>query len=248
VSRKIREFYRENPLMVSSPFGGVSGVHQDLFEDVIKRLALPLEGRAILDVGCGRGFVRDVVRAHGGRYTGADLVANGTGFSFALADAMQLPFRDGSFDGVFCIDAFEHIPDGGRAAREFRRVLRPGGHVFLSAPNYGNVAGLVKWWCETFGFAEKNTWAPFRRWQPQELEQPLTTRRVSAAYRAAGFARAQRIGHAPEVGLGVFPWIDHPRMPEAVQFRLQRFFAAIGPAVVRVCPGASLHQFWKFEV
>lgn len=244
----IREFYRDNPLMVSSPFGGVSGVHGELFDDVIRRLAVPLDGQSILDVGCGRGFVGDVVRAHGGRYTGVDLVKNGSGFSLALADAMHLPFRDASFDGVFCIDAFEHVPDGGCAAREFRRVLRPGGFVFLSAPNYGNVAGAVKWWCETFGSARKDTWAPFRRWQPQELEQPLTQRRVRAQYRAAGFARAARIGHAPEVGLGLFPWIDHPRMPEAVQFRLQRFFAAIGPALVRVWAGASLHLFWKFEV
>ncbi|NUM56845.1 MAG: class I SAM-dependent methyltransferase [Candidatus Hydrogenedentes bacterium] len=248
MSHEIQEFYRENPLMVSSPFGGVSGVHRDLFDDVIRKLNLPLDGQSILDVGCGRGFVGEVVRAHGGRYTGADLVRNGTGFSLALADAMNLPFRDESFDGVFCIDAFEHIPDGVRAAREFRRVLRPGGFVFLSAPNYGNVAGIVKWWCEAFGFSKRDSWAPFRRWQPQELEQALTQRRIRAQYRSAGFGRATRIGHAPEVGLGLFPWIDHPRMPEAVQFRLQRAFASVGPAIVRFWPGASLHVFWKFEV
>jgi len=248
VNRAIQDFYRENPLMVSSPFGGVSGIQSALFDEVIRKLDLPIENKSILDVGCGRGFTADVVRAHGGRYTGVDLVANGSGFALALADATRLPFPDASFDGVFCIDAFEHIPDGARAAREFRRVLRPGGYVFLSAPNYGNVAGLVKWWCEAFGFAKKDTWAPFRRWQPQELEQALTTRRVRATYRAAGFMGATRIGHAPEIGLGLFPWIDHPRMPEAVQFRLQRLFAAIGPAVARACPGAGLHQFWKFEV
>ena len=248
MSRAIQDFYRDNPLMVSSPFGGVSGINEELFSHVIGALKLPLQGARILDVGCGRGYVRQIVQTHGGRYTGIDLLANGSGFPLAVGDATRLPFRDASFDGVFCIDAFEHISDGVAAAREFRRVLRNGGFMFLSAPNYGNVAGFVKWWCEKLGYAKKNTWAPFRRWQPQELEQPLTTHAVRSIYRQATFTRMQRIGHAPEAGLGLFPWIDHPRMPEGIQFRLQRLFAALGPAIVRVCPGASLHQFWKFEV
>ena len=248
MTQRIQQFYRENPLMVSSPFGGVSGVHEDLFATVIERLGLRFDGCSILDVGCGRGFMGEIVRARGGRYAGADLVPNGASFPLVQADAMHLPFRDGSFDGVFCIDAFEHIPDGAQAAREFRRVLRPGGYMFLSAPNYSNVAGLVKRWCERFGSYQPDTWAPFRRWQPQELEQCLTTRRVLSQYRAAGFSRITRMGHAPEVGLGLFPWVDHPEMPEAVQFRVQRLFAAVAPAVTRVWPGASLHQFWKFEV
>jgi ubiquinone/menaquinone biosynthesis C-methylase UbiE len=248
VNNAIRTFYRENPLMVSSPFGGVSDVQQNLVDEVFKRLGIDLTNKSILDVGCGRGFMGKVVRDRGGAYTGVDLVANAAGVPFALADATRLPFRDGSFDGVFCIDAFEHIPDGAAAAREFRRMLRPGGFMFLSAPNYGNIAGAVKWWCETAGFYSRHTWAPFRRWQPQELEQPLTARRVRAQYRAAGFSRNHRIGHSAEVGLGLFPWIDHPKMPEAVQFRLQRFFSFVAPGVVRLWPGASLHLFWKFEV
>ncbi|MCC6793472.1 MAG: class I SAM-dependent methyltransferase [Candidatus Hydrogenedentes bacterium] len=248
MSRAIQEFYRDNPLMVSSPFGGVSGINEELFAHVIAALKLPLQGAHILDVGCGRGYVGQIVQSYGGRYTGVDFLANGTGFPLAVGDAAHLPFRDASFDGVFCIDAFEHIPDGVAAAREFRRVLRDRGFMFLSAPNYGNVAGLVKWWCETLGYASKNTWAPFRRWQPQELEKLLTIRAVQSIYRQGGFARFHRIGHAPEAGLGLFPWIDHPRMPEAIQFRLQRLFSALGPVIVRVCPGASLHQFWKFEV
>ena len=163
MSRAIQDFYRDNPLMVSSPFGGVSGIDEVLFAHVIAALKLPLQNARILDAGCGRGYAGQIVQSHGGHYTGIDLLPNGTGFPLAAGDAMRLPFRDASFDGVFCIDAFEHIPDGVSAAREFRRVLRDGGFVFLSAPNYGNVAGLVKWWCEALGYAKKHTWAPFRR-------------------------------------------------------------------------------------
>jgi ubiquinone/menaquinone biosynthesis C-methylase UbiE len=243
----IRRFYEDNPLMVSSPFGGVDGVNQSLFDEVFTRLGIDLTGRAVLDVGCGRGFTREVVEARGGAYTGIDFVVSAPDLPIAQADAAAIPMPDAAFDTVFCIDTFEHFPDGVGAAREFRRVLKPGGFVFLSAPNYGNVAGIVKKCCETLGRYEKNTWAPFRRWQPQELEQPLTGHGVKSTYRAAGFTRFSRIGHGPEVGLGLCPWIDHPRTPEAIQFRLQRLFASIGPAIARTCPAASLHGFWKIE-
>jgi SAM-dependent methyltransferase len=241
----VRAYYEQHPLMVSSPFGGIDGVNRDLLLDVWRRLDVNVAGRAILDVGCGRGHVGEFVEEQGGTYTGVDFVASRAGFHLALADAVRLPFTDGSFDGVFCIDAFEHFPGPGKAVCEFRRVLRPGGFIFLSTPNYGNVAGIVKWYCERYGRYGKDTWAPFRHWQPQELERPLTRRAVSRLFRDGGFTHLRWIGHADEAGLGLFPWIAHPRMPEAVMFRLQRIFGSMGRTVVRLWPGASLHTFWK---
>src|SRR5438105_15679984 len=43
------------------------------------------------------------------------------------ADAMHLPFEDGSFDAVCCQFGVMFFPDKGRAFAEMRRVLRPGG-------------------------------------------------------------------------------------------------------------------------
>jgi len=248
VSDRVRSYYQDNPLMVSSPFGGVEGINRDLLARVFARLGIGLAGRAVLDVGCGRGYVGEIVNESGGLYTGADFVVSRTGFRLVLADGARLPFADGNFDVVFCIDAFEHFPNADAAAAEFRRVLRPGGFVFLSAPDYGNMAGVVKKVCESMGWYEKETWAPFRHWQPQEFERALTGRRVRRIFRDAGFSRLRRVGHAAEVGLGLFPWVEHRMMPEAVRFRLQRIFGTIGPAVVRVWPGASLHGFWRIEV
>ena len=243
----VRDYYAANPLMVSSPFGGVDAVNEGLFRHVMDALAIEFSGRSVLDVGCGRGFLEPIVKTCGGAYTGVDFVPSRAGFRLALADAQRLPFPDASFDILLCIDAYEHLPDGAAVAREFRRVLRPSGTVFLSVPNYANVAGMVKWMSEHWGSYERNTWAPFRNWQPQELELPLTARRVRAAFRAAGFAALRRIGYGPEVGLGLFPWVEHAKMPEALKFRLQRVFAAAGPAVVRLWPGASLHAFWRIN-
>lgn len=248
MNHAVADFYRANPRMVSSPFGGVDGIQRDLLAQVWARLEIDPSGRRVLDLGCGRGFAGDLVREQGGRYTGMDFVVSRRGFPLVQADAATLPFADDSFDLVLCMDAFEHFPKPAQAAREIRRVLGPTGTFFLSAPNYGNVAGLVKRVYEGLGWYSPRTWAPFGRWQPQEFEMPLTGPFLHRIFREAGFRDLRRIAHGAEVGLGVFPWIDHPRMPEAVRFRLQRLFARIGPALADAAPTLSLHNFWRIDV
>lgn len=243
----VQRFYRDNPHMVSSPFGGVHDWNDALWAAVTRGLAINFQGARVLDTGCGRAFAGPAITRAGGHYLGVDFVISRAGGPAAQADAQALPFRDDSMDVVLCIDAFEHFPEPGKALCEFRRVLKPGGVFFLSAPNYGNTAGLVKRWCEGAGQYERDTWAPFGRWQPQELEQPLTIRAVTRWARAAGFTQARYIGHGPEVGLGLFPWLDHPRMPDRIRFRAQRLFRAVGPAIARCWPSSSLHVFYRFE-
>ncbi|MCP4641727.1 MAG: class I SAM-dependent methyltransferase [bacterium] len=247
LNKGVQAYYEANPLMVSSPFGGVDGFNHDLLSSVFDTLGIDVGDADVLDVGCGRGYLGEFVEARGGRYTGVDIVSSRSGFRLALASADALPFPDSRFDLVCCIDAFEHLPDGAAAAAEFRRLLRPGGAAFLSVPNYANVAGLVKWWCEHWGSYDRHTWAPFRHWQPQELEQPLTSRWVRRMFGNAGFGPMRRIGYGVEVGIGLFPWIEHARIPEAGKFRLQRLFRAVGPAIVHAWPDASLHGFWRID-
>ncbi|HLO76447.1 MAG TPA: class I SAM-dependent methyltransferase [Magnetospirillum sp.] len=43
---------------------------------------------------------------------------------------------DGEMDAVWCAHVLEHVPDTGRALAEIRRILRPGGWLFLSLPEY----------------------------------------------------------------------------------------------------------------
>ena len=47
------------------------------------------------------------------------------------ADAHRLPFKDKVFDAVICLNAFEHYRDPPAVAEEIRRVLRPGGKLFI---------------------------------------------------------------------------------------------------------------------
>jgi SAM-dependent methyltransferase len=54
---------------------------------------------------------------------------------FGVADAnARLPFDDGSFDAIVCIDAMNHFPDRLSVLREWHRVLRPGGRALFTDP------------------------------------------------------------------------------------------------------------------
>ncbi|MEO8695225.1 MAG: methyltransferase domain-containing protein [Acidimicrobiales bacterium] len=50
-----------------------------------------------------------------------------------LADGLNLPFADDTFDAVFSQAVLEHVPDPQRAVDEMHRVLRPGGEIFIEA-------------------------------------------------------------------------------------------------------------------
>jgi len=52
----------------------------------------------------------------------------------AFGDAAQLPFHDECFDNVICLEVLEHMMDPGRVLTEIARVLKPGGHAWVSMP------------------------------------------------------------------------------------------------------------------
>jgi SAM-dependent methyltransferase len=83
-----------------------------------------------LEVGSGRGAFQDLVKD----YTGLDLsevVAENYHKPFFSGSAEALPFTDSEFDAIWSITVLEHIPNPERALNELRRVLKPGGMLFL---------------------------------------------------------------------------------------------------------------------
>ncbi len=51
-----------------------------------------------------------------------------------ISDITAIPEHDASFDAIMCIEVFEHLPEPIRAIKEFARLLKPGGHLILTAP------------------------------------------------------------------------------------------------------------------
>lgn len=89
----------------------------------------------LLDLGCGNAPYRPWYESHVNEVVCADHppVSESTNVGCA-ADA--LPFVDSTFDTVLCTQVLEHVARPWVVASEIHRVLRPGGILILSCPQY----------------------------------------------------------------------------------------------------------------
>lgn len=51
-----------------------------------------------------------------------------------ISDIAAIPEPDASFDAIMCVEVFEHLTEPIKAIQEFARLLKPGGHLILTAP------------------------------------------------------------------------------------------------------------------
>lgn len=101
-----------------------------------------MQGRKVLDVGCGAGRFLEVAAASGCSVIGVDVsnaidaaaatVACLENVDLVQADVYRLPFRPGSFDDCYFIGVAQHTPDPSAAIRAIPRVLKPGGRMAVS--------------------------------------------------------------------------------------------------------------------
>jgi SAM-dependent methyltransferase len=90
----------------------------------------------VLDCGAGEGWYRD--RFDGRRYFAVDLALGNPQWNYGgldvLADLHRLPFRDRCADAVLSTQTLEHLREPRAFFAEAARVLRPGGALWLTAP------------------------------------------------------------------------------------------------------------------
>ena len=106
------------------------------------------ETRKVLDIPCGAGAFSYRLLKQGKEVTSAD-IENLLMFdheSFHVADMNKpLPFQNGEFDAVVCIDGIEHIENPFAFIRECNRVLNRDGKIIVSTPNIASMRSRWRW-------------------------------------------------------------------------------------------------------
>ena len=109
----------------------------------------PIEGKRVLDVGCGGGILADAMARRGADVLGIDLATKALRVAQLHALEAQTPrvqYREisaealaaeqpESFDVVTCMEMLEHVPDPSSVVRACAQLVKPGGHVFFSTIN-----------------------------------------------------------------------------------------------------------------
>jgi SAM-dependent methyltransferase len=153
--------------------------------------------REVLNVGSGPFLEFSELPQEGRRFTICDIDPRAIAFARSLhgerltgADVLQpdapLPYADGRFDLVLSMDVIEHLPRPAPWLSEVMRVLRPGGQIFLTTPNYGSLSLslLEKTVLEAIARAQGFT---RRGLHPT----PFNSSSLEAALRAAGAAEVR---------------------------------------------------------
>jgi len=151
-------------------------------------------GGALLDLGCGGGFLSEEFAKAGFTVTGMDpsphllesarahAAQSGLAIKYVEGYGERLPFADGSFDVVACCDVLEHVEDLGRVIGEIARVLKPGGFFFFDTINRTFASWLLIMVAQDWKFTaweDPRTHAWSRFVKPSELFALLSGRGLS---------------------------------------------------------------------
>lgn len=115
--------------------------------DYIDRIAA-LDGKSVVDVGCGGGILAEAMAARGALVTGIDLADKPLKVAqlHLLESGQKVEYRriavedlareaPATFDVVTCMEMLEHVPDPAAVVHACAALLKPGGHAFFATLN-----------------------------------------------------------------------------------------------------------------
>ena len=124
---------------------------------------IPKAGEKILDIGCGSGVFASRMAELGAQVTAIDsnrkVVDYGSehfareGLEFRLGHLDELNLADASYDAAACLEVVEHVfaDQVERLLADLRRILRPGGRLLMTTPNYRGLWPAVEWASDVLG-------------------------------------------------------------------------------------------------
>ncbi len=107
------------------------------------------QGHRVLDLPAGSGLTSYHVVKSGGEALPFDIFPESfevEGMECARADVLEgIPMEDKSCDDVFCQEGIEHFTDQFRPLCEFNRVMKKGGSLFITTPNYSSLLSRLSY-------------------------------------------------------------------------------------------------------
>ncbi len=110
----------------------------------------PLAGQKVVDVGCGGGLLSEGMARRGANVTGIDMgeaplsvarlhsLESGLKVDYRQITVEELaadPEHAGQYDIVTCLEMLEHVPEPASVINACARLLKPGGHLYVSTIN-----------------------------------------------------------------------------------------------------------------
>jgi len=108
----------------------------------------PLNGKKVIDVGCGGGILAESMAKKGAHVTGIDLSQKALNVAdlHSLESGLTIRYQHiaaetmaeqeaGEYDVVTCMEMLEHVPDPGSIVAACAKLAKPGGYVFFSTLN-----------------------------------------------------------------------------------------------------------------
>jgi len=175
----------------------------------------PDEETLWLDLGCGTGDLIAAATAVGRRVVGIDIALRWLVIArrrpelaaacLVCCGAEALPFPAACFTRAHALGLLEHCPAPDPVLREARRVLRPGGRIFVRTVNRYTVLREPHVLIWGVGFVPRRWADRYVKWRSgrgYEHHRPLSKRELAGALRRAGFRRLT-VGAAPALAAEV---------------------------------------------
>jgi ubiquinone/menaquinone biosynthesis C-methylase UbiE len=170
----------------------------------------------ILELGSGLGILAEKIsqKLTAGKVTGIEISAEQIAkcppeserLTFIRGDVHRLPFEQESFDTVYCRYILEHVHDPVSVLREAKRVLKPGGSVFIQE----NSILLLELYPDCPRF--RDVWKAFACYQSGIGGDAMVGLKLYSMLKQTGFGKTV-LSLAPEIhyheALTLVPWIDN---------------------------------------
>ena len=163
-----------------------------------------LNGKLVLDIGCGTGRFAEIALKNGATVVGVDLslavdaayknIGTHPEMHIVQADVFKLPLAFDKFDVIYSLGVLHHTPDCRKAFEQLPAHLKPGGKVVITVYTDRN-----KYYCMSTNF--------WRRWTPRLPKRLL----YALCHVAVPLYYLYRIPGLRVIGMGLFPINMDPR-------------------------------------